>query len=209
MAAQPIPVVLEIGTKRTFASAIDWPGWSRSGKTPEAAIDALATYADRYGIVLDRAGLALPPGDITFTTVESLTGNATTDFGAPGLVADAQRTPLTAAQSARLVAVVNAAWGYLDDVASATPPELRKGPRGGGRDTADIVKHVRGNEAAYARKLGISTRGVDDVRPLILEELGAAYTRDPAASAWPPSYAAMRIAWHVLDHAWEIEDRST
>jgi hypothetical protein len=25
---------------------------------------------------------------------------------------------------------------------------------------------------------------------------------------WPPRYAARRIAWHALDHAWEIEDRS-
>ena len=25
---------------------------------------------------------------------------------------------------------------------------------------------------------------------------------------WPTRYAARRIAWHVLDHAWEIEDRS-
>jgi len=26
--------------------------------------------------------------------------------------------------------------------------------------------------------------------------------------SWPPRYAARRIAWHALDHAWEIEDRS-
>jgi hypothetical protein len=25
---------------------------------------------------------------------------------------------------------------------------------------------------------------------------------------WPQPYAARRIAWHVLDHAWEIEDRT-
>jgi hypothetical protein len=24
----------------------------------------------------------------------------------------------------------------------------------------------------------------------------------------PPRYAIRRIAWHVLDHAWEIEDKS-
>jgi hypothetical protein len=29
-----------------------------------------------------------------------------------------------------------------------------------------------------------------------------------AGRRWPPRYAARRIAWHVLDHAWEIEDRS-
>jgi hypothetical protein len=25
---------------------------------------------------------------------------------------------------------------------------------------------------------------------------------------WPIRYAARRIAWHALDHAWEIEDRT-
>ncbi len=25
---------------------------------------------------------------------------------------------------------------------------------------------------------------------------------------WPPRYAARRMAWHVLDHLWEIEDKS-
>ena len=25
---------------------------------------------------------------------------------------------------------------------------------------------------------------------------------------WPPRYAARRIAWHALDHAWEMEDRT-
>jgi hypothetical protein len=29
-----------------------------------------------------------------------------------------------------------------------------------------------------------------------------------AGKKWPPRYAARRIAWHALDHAWEIEDRS-
>ena len=29
-----------------------------------------------------------------------------------------------------------------------------------------------------------------------------------SALEWPARYAARRIAWHVLDHAWEIEDRS-
>ena len=25
---------------------------------------------------------------------------------------------------------------------------------------------------------------------------------------WTPRYAARRMAWHALDHAWEIEDRT-
>jgi hypothetical protein len=29
----------------------------------------------------------------------------------------------------------------------------------------------------------------------------------PDNSRWPPRYVVRRAAWHVLDHAWEIEDR--
>ena len=39
------PVYLELGRKRVFACALDWPGWCRSGSSPEAALDALAGYA--------------------------------------------------------------------------------------------------------------------------------------------------------------------
>lgn len=209
MVSSGVAVVLEVGTKRTFASAIDWPGWSRSGKTPEAALEGLAAYADRYAVVARRAGVQFPRGKLAFRSVESVTGNATTDFGAPGVVADVQRQPLTHTQGKRSVALLSAAWIYLDEIAATAPEQLRKGPRGGGRDTAAIVEHVRGNEAAYARKMGVSTRGVADVRLLIIDALSTAHERDPHASAWPPMYAAMRIAWHVLDHAWEIEDRST
>jgi hypothetical protein len=30
----------------------------------------------------------------------------------------------------------------------------------------------------------------------------------PRSKPWPARYAIRRIAWHVLDHAWEIEDKS-
>jgi hypothetical protein len=29
-----------------------------------------------------------------------------------------------------------------------------------------------------------------------------------AATGWPARYGARRIAWHALDHAWEIQDRA-
>ena len=34
-----IPIYLETGSTRVFAGALDWPGWSRSGKTETDAID--------------------------------------------------------------------------------------------------------------------------------------------------------------------------
>jgi hypothetical protein len=30
----------------------------------------------------------------------------------------------------------------------------------------------------------------------------------PVPKGWLPRYAARRIAWHVLDHAWEMQDRT-
>src|SRR5688572_19992747 len=56
-------VYLEIGAKRTFAMALDWPGWGRSGRTAEEALEALADYATRYAPVAKKAGLSV---DATF-----------------------------------------------------------------------------------------------------------------------------------------------
>ena len=88
--------------------------------------------------------------------------------------------------------------------------QLGKGPRGGGRDRDDIVDHVAAAELAYARKLGIRLGSdLTASRAAIVEVLGAPSDASSiGAKGWPPRYAARRIAWHVLDHAWEIEDKS-
>jgi hypothetical protein len=88
--SDPTDVYLEIGAKRTFAGALDWPGWCRSG------------------------------GD-------------------------------EAAELRRFQAILQA----LSSASSGDTP--KQGPRGGVR--------------------------------------------------WTPRRFVKRVAWHVLDHAWEIEDR--
>jgi hypothetical protein len=46
------------------------------------------------------------------------------------------------------------------------------------------------------------------LRDDIVDVLRAARSGDPLReNGWPARYAARRIAWHVLDHAWEMEDR--
>jgi hypothetical protein len=85
---------------------------------------------------------------------------------------------------------------------------LRKGPRGGGRDRDKIVDHVSEAERAYAPKAGIRVpprTPWPEHREIILTGLRA---DDPAGAKWPLRYLIRRMAWHVLDHAWEIEDRS-
>jgi hypothetical protein len=221
-----VPVYVEAGTKRVFAGTLEWPGWIRAGRTEEQALDALAGAAERYAAVAALAGLAPPTAG--FEVVERVEGNATTDFGAPSAIPDADRTPLTAKEAQRLHDLLGACWTYLDRVVAAAPAELRKGPRGGGRDRDKIVDHVIGAEEAYAGKLGIRPRDLPArsggpgaaVRQALLDALGAPSSGEPLrekgpeaplkapGKRWPPRYAARRIAWHVLDHAWEIEDRT-
>jgi hypothetical protein len=211
-------VSLERGAKRVFAWALDWPGWCRSGKTEELALEALGAYAPRYAAVTERAGVELPAGTVgRFQVVERLDGSGATDFGVPNEVAATDRTPLTGAEAELRGRLVAASWAVLDLVAAGAPAELRKGPRGGGRDRDKIVDHVLRAETAYARKLGIKRPppAMDDaaaiaaLRQDILEVLRAPSDGSPPVpKGWPPRYAGRRIAWHALDHAWEIEDRA-
>ena len=201
----PTPVYLEVGAKKAFACSLDWPGWARAAKTGEDALVALGDYAERYRPVAGRAGLRFPKS-VTFDVVETVKGDATTDFGAPGIVAAADATPLTKAQAERLATLVEAAWAELDEIAKVTPAELRKGPRGGGRDRDKMLAHVQEAEGAYFRMVGIK-----EGRDAFVEALRAA--RQPKlelrTKTWPWRYTARRIAWHALDHAWEMQDRST
>ena len=212
-------IYLEVGKKRVFACAPDWPGWCRSGKSEEDAIAVLAAYAERYAVVAHEAGVPFPPSvGAAFEVVERLTGSAGyTDFGAPGAVAAGDAEPLTGEEAGRVTALVAACWTVFDRVAAVTPAELRKGPRGGGRDRDKLIDHVLAAEAAYARKLGVKHRqparddaqSITALRQAIIAALRA--RSEGATSAppgWSPRYAARRIAWHVLDHAWEMEDRS-
>ena len=211
-------VYLEIGAKRVFACSFDWPGWCRSGRNEAQALEALAAAGERYAAVAAEAGLSFLPGmPPAFEVLDRIRGSATTDFGAPGEVAPHDHDPLTSEEARRLAVLVRASWTVFDGVAASAPAELRKGPRGGGRDRDAIVEHVLAAESSYSRKLGIrfppptSTDAVTirALRDAIAAMLSAA--ADPplvVEKGWPPRYAARRIAWHVLDHAWEIEDRS-
>ncbi len=99
---------------------------------------------------------------------------------------------------------------------------LRTGPRGGGRDRDRIVRHVLGADASYLRNLG-QKFSQDDNAPLaeakkqtreaIRAALAAgAHGEIPAkgprgGKIWTPRYFVRRVAWHTVDHQWEIEDR--
>lgn len=216
----PIRVAVEATPKQAFATAVDWPGWSRSGKTPELALEALAAHARRYAQVAAEAGESLPADagrGTAFEIVEDAPGGSGTDFGVPSRVTDADRRPTTAVEADRLRRLVAAAWTVLGRVAASAPAQLRKGPRGGGRDRDKMLAHVIEADAAYAREIGLRIKApdpgdraaVERMRAAMLDVLGTPSDGSPLADRrWTARYAAGRIAWHALDHAWEMEDRS-
>jgi hypothetical protein len=213
-----VGVSIEAAPKKSFATAVDWPGWSRSGKAEALAIEALASYAERFARVAKLAGEALAdPDRVELDVVERTEGGGSTEFGVPGSVTNHDRRPVSAGDADRLARLVDAAWRTFDKVAKGAPRDLRKGPRGGGRNTSKIVDHVAGADHAYAREMGLrlpppdpaDRATVDAMRAAMLDVLRQKSDGSPLAGRkWTTRYAAHRIAWHALDHAWEIEDRS-
>lgn len=215
-----LAVFTEAGRRRVFASVLDRPGWARAGKTEDLAIAALADYLPRYAAITALAGLAPPAGDLTITERhQGLAKNA--DFGSLGEIAAAEREQLTGEAGARLAVLLEAGWQAFGQGALAAPAQLRKGPRGGGRDTGQIVRHVQDAELAYCRKMGLArdkaaeaaaAEAGQDPAVLLRQRIAAALrspgTLTAAANGWPARYAVRRIGWHVLDHLWEIEDKS-
>jgi hypothetical protein len=225
-AKTPIPVYLEVGAKRTFACALEWPGWARSGRDEDSAIAALLESAPRYARIVGRTrlGFVAPTSPSALRVTERLPGNATTDFGAPGAVPRFDAKAVSDAEVARIARLIEAAWRALDGaVANARGVTLTKGPRGGGRGLDDIARHVRDAEAGYLSGLGWpfksdpSASAVSELRRMraaVLEGLAASARGEIAPKGprggvrWGPRHFARRLAWHTIDHTWEIEDRS-
>ena len=212
-----IAIAIEAAPRKVFASALDWPGWARSGKTDEAAIESLLANAPRFEPVARLAGFELPLS-IEADIVERQDGGSGTEFGVPSRVHDADGRPVDSAVADRLVRLVEAAWTTFDRVAAGAPAELRKGPRGGGRDRDKMVGHVIESDWYYAREIGLKIRqpdptdraAVEAIRAQVLDVLRQTSDGSPLAGRrWPARYAARRIAWHALDHAWEMQDRAT
>jgi len=204
-------VYLEKGSKRVFACALDWPGWARAAKDEQSALAALADYAERYRPLADIAGVRFPAsaGD-DFKVVERVEGGSTTDFGAPQSVVRSDSKPLSKAQAERLAKLVGGAFTVFDRVVADAPAELRKGPRGGGRGRDKMAAHVLDAESGYFRTVGLKVPPGPEARAAFLDALRAARAPEPdiETKRWPWRYAARRVAWHALDHAWEMEDRA-
>jgi hypothetical protein len=228
----PVEVYLEATKKRAFAGAVDWPGWCRAGRDEEAALEALIEAGPRYGRVLEGSGVRFvaPARASTLKVVERLEGDATTDFGAPSIAPSADAAPIDRRWHTRNERILRACWAALDRAVGGVRADLEKGPRGGGRELDAIVDHVVGAEGSYLRMIagkppahreGLDAQGDasraarEEERSSVLEGLERALTdgipeKGPRGGArWSARYFVRRAAWHVLDHAWEIEDRSS
>jgi len=194
-----IAVCLEVAPKRTFACALDWPGWCRAGRDEDTAPEALASYARRYAPVAGQARVSFP-STVAFHVVERMPGGPATAFAAPEcrrpfpqITAEAERAKVTPAAARRRADLVTAAWMTFDEIAAASLAELPKGPRGGGRDRDEIIGHVSRAETAYARKLGVKLKqsaigdiaAIEELREGIAAVVGAerrASSRSPTGS---------------------------
>ncbi|MBM4408686.1 MAG: hypothetical protein FJ038_08860 [Chloroflexi bacterium] len=221
--AVTLRVAIETGSRRVFASALDWPGLARSGRSEGDALAALVAYGDRYGRVLvpSPGGFHAPDGIGALSVVERQAGGPATDFGAPSAVAAADDLPLAGTELERWTAILAACWTAFDRAAEAAAGvALRVGPRGGGRDLERIVAHAVEADEAYLIQLGARPPGAGGppperwqaVRQLALATLSARAGGAPPATnvkrPWAPRTYGRRAAWHALDHAWEIEDRA-
>jgi hypothetical protein len=217
--ANELRVTLEIGPKgkKVAAVAPDWPGLERGAKTGEAAIEKLHAYLPRYTKVAKLAGMDAAFAAITTVeVVERYPGTGSTDFwGISYAFSDIDRQDLSSEELERELALMQACWAFFDDVRVRVSAEMRKGPRGGGRERDHIVRHTIGVEQEWAEKVGVSTppdaplsdEGLRAYRDAYCNAIRAFHAAGKMARTWPLRYLIRHTAYHTLDHAWEMEDK--
>jgi len=213
-------VILELGTKRrVVAGAMDWPGLDRWGTSEDDAVEKLLSYVPRYAGVAERAGKKSAFARArAVEIVERVPGSSSTDFwGIAHVPSEIERDVLSAADLERRLDLLQASWAHFDDVAARVSEELRPGPRSAGRSRDQIIRHVYLNEPEqFSRKVEVRTPlevvlapdGLARHRQQYLDAIRAYNAEGKPARTWPIQFLVRRTAHHVMDHAWEMEDRS-
>jgi len=212
-------VIIEVGQKRrVVAGAMDWPGLDRWGTSEDDAIDKLSSYLPRYAGVAERAGLGSVFARARHAeVVERVPGSSSTDFwGIAHVPSQIEREVLSSADLERRLDLVRACWAYFDDVAARVSHELRPASRGGGRSRDQVIRHTYGTEPQqFSRKVEVRTPldvaltadGLATHRRAYLDAIRAYNAEGKPARTWPIQFLVRRTAHHVMDHAWELEDR--
>jgi hypothetical protein len=212
-------VTLEIGPKgkKVVAVAPDWPGLERGAKTGEAAIERLCSYIPRYAAVTKLAGMeaALTTRPV-IDVVERYPGTGSTDFwGISFAFSNIDQQAISSEALERELTLIQACWAFFDDVRLRVSAELLRGPRGGGRDRDQIVRHLFANEQDWAKKLDVITpdeamltdEGMNAHREDYCNAIRVFHSQSKMARTWPLRYIIRHTAFHTLDHAWEMEDK--
>ena len=212
-------VILEMGkSRKVVAGAMDWPGLDRWGTSEEDALGKLSSYVPRYAAVAERAGMG---GEFASArdvdVVERVPGSSSTDFwGVAHVPSQIEREVLPSADLERRLELLQACWAFFDDTAVRVSEELRPGSRGGGRSREEIIRHVYLTEPdQLSRKVEVRTPfdlvltpdGLAAHRQAYIEAIRAYNAQGKAARSWPIQFLVRRTAHHVMDHAWELEDR--
>ena len=217
----PVRTVVERGPKgkKAVAFAIDWPGWSRGAKTSDLSLATLESYRLRYRPIALAAGLAdefdaAGPLEV----IEDRVGTGSTDFwGISFSPSSSEPGPMGDTELDRKITLLRACWAFFDGVAARVSADMRRGPRGGGRDRDRIIGHtIRVESEDFAKRVGLRipeggalTRdGLAAYREAYVAAMRA-YNRGEGQrmQSWTLPFLIRHSAFHVLDHAWEMEDK--
>ena len=218
----PVRTVIERGPKgkRSVAFSLDWPGWSRGAKTPELALETLESYRERYRPIAGLAGMtrefdAAGPLEV----VEDRVGPGSTDFwGISVAPSSTEQGPMGEDEFERAITILQACWAFFDGVAARVSEEMRKGPRGGGRDRNRIIRHtIRTESEDFAKQVGLRIPEEGALSPDGLRRHRESYVAAMRAynagevekrmRSWTLPFLIRHSAFHTLDHAWEMEDK--
>jgi hypothetical protein len=218
-------VMLEVGPKgkKVVAVAPEWAGLERGAKTGDAALERLRSYFPRYMAIAERAGMDAEFAKVSggsMDVVEEYPGTGSTDFwGISFAFSSIDKQELSDEELLHQLTLMQACWGFFDDVRSRVSAELQQGPRGGGRQRDQIIRHVvRTEQEDWAKKLGLR---VPPLAPGVLptdDELSAQrdayctairalHADGKMARTWPLRFLIRHTAYHTLDHTWEMEDK--
>ena len=217
--ANHMRVTLEIGPKgkKVVAVAADWPGLARGATTEEAAIERVCSYVPRYAAVAKLAGMEAAFAAIADAeVVERYPGTGSTDFwGISFAFSSIDQQAMSGEALERDLTLMRACWAFFDEVRSRVSAEMQRGPRGGGRDRDRIVRHTLAAEQDWAKKLGVLTpqdamltdEGLNAHRDAYCNAIRVLHSQSNLARTWPLRYLIRHTAFHMLDHAWEMEDK--
>jgi hypothetical protein len=220
---QQMRVTLEIGPKgkKVAAVAPDWPGLERGAKTADDAVERLRAYLPRYAQVATLAGMGAAFETIkTFDVVERYPGPGSTDFWSISFgFSSIDKQDMTTDALERELALMQACWAFFDAVRKRVSAEMQKGPRGGGRDRDNIVRHTFAAERDWASGVGVRVPDDAILTDTQLNAYRTAYCHAireyhaqgkmaGSRSKWPLRFLIRHTAFHTLDHAWEMEDKN-